>query len=82
MPDPAASAAGPVVRTSTDRILVTHVGSLPRPRNIVDLLARKEAGEPVDRSAFGLDWNVPLPSGEPALAQDVTLDAELGFIKD
>jgi polyisoprenoid-binding protein YceI len=36
----------------------------------------------VDRSAFGLDWNVPLPSGEPALAQDVTLDAELGFIKD
>jgi polyisoprenoid-binding protein YceI len=36
----------------------------------------------VDRSAFGLDWNVPLPSGEQALAQDVTLDAELGFIKD
>jgi polyisoprenoid-binding protein YceI len=36
----------------------------------------------VDRSAFDLDWNVPLPSGEPALAQDVTLDAELGFIKD
>ena len=36
----------------------------------------------VARSAFGLDWNVPLPSGEPALAEDVTLDAELGFIKD
>jgi polyisoprenoid-binding protein YceI len=36
----------------------------------------------VDRSAFGLDWNVPLPSGEPALGQDVTLDAELGFIED
>ena len=36
----------------------------------------------VDRSAFGLDWNVPLPSGEPALARDVTLDAELGFVKD
>jgi polyisoprenoid-binding protein YceI len=36
----------------------------------------------IDRSAFGLDWNVPLPSGEPALAQEVTLDAELGFIKD
>jgi polyisoprenoid-binding protein YceI len=36
----------------------------------------------VDRSEFGLDWNVPLPSGDPALAQDVTLDAELGFIKD
>jgi polyisoprenoid-binding protein YceI len=36
----------------------------------------------VDRSAFALDWNVPLPSGEPALAQDIALDAELGFIKD
>ena len=36
----------------------------------------------VDRSAFGLDWNVPLPSGEPALGQDVTIDAELGFVKD
>jgi polyisoprenoid-binding protein YceI len=36
----------------------------------------------VDRSDFGLDWNVPLPSGEPALGREVTLDAELGFIKD
>jgi polyisoprenoid-binding protein YceI len=36
----------------------------------------------VDRSAFGLDWNNPLPSGEPSLAQDVTLDADLGFTKD
>jgi polyisoprenoid-binding protein YceI len=36
----------------------------------------------VDRSAFGLDWNVSLPGGEPALAQDVALDAELAFIKD
>ena len=36
----------------------------------------------VDRSAFGLDWNVSLPSGEPALGQDVTLDAELAFVKD
>ena len=35
----------------------------------------------VDRSQFGLDWNVPLPSGEPALAQDVTLTAELAFVR-
>ena len=40
------------MRTSTDRILVTHVGSLPRPQNVVDLLARKEGGEPVDRAAL------------------------------
>ncbi|HEU0303027.1 MAG TPA: YceI family protein [Gaiellaceae bacterium] len=35
----------------------------------------------VDRSEFGLDWNVPLPNGEPALAQDVVLSAELAFVK-
>lgn len=35
----------------------------------------------VDRTAFGLNWNAPLPNGEPALANDVTLTAELYFIK-
>ena len=35
----------------------------------------------LDRTAFGLDWNAPLPSGEPALANDVTLTAELSFVK-
>jgi polyisoprenoid-binding protein YceI len=35
----------------------------------------------VDRTQFGLDWNMPLPSGEPALANDVKLTAELYFVK-
>ena len=35
----------------------------------------------LDRTAFGLDWNNPLPSGEPALANDVTVTAELTFVK-
>ena len=35
----------------------------------------------VDRTGFGLNWNMPLPSGEPALANDVTLTAELFFVK-
>jgi polyisoprenoid-binding protein YceI len=35
----------------------------------------------VDRTKFGLDWNMPLPNGEPALANDVTLTAELYFVK-
>jgi len=40
------------MRAGGDRILVTHVGSLPRPQAVVDLLAKKEAGEPYDRAAF------------------------------
>ena len=33
---------------STDRILVSHVGSLPRPEALSDLLIRQEAGETID----------------------------------
>jgi len=33
---------------SSDRILVSHVGSLPRPEALSDLLIRQEAGETID----------------------------------
>jgi polyisoprenoid-binding protein YceI len=35
----------------------------------------------VDRTKFGIDWNNPLPSGEPALSNEVTLLAELQLSK-
>jgi polyisoprenoid-binding protein YceI len=35
----------------------------------------------VDRTAFGINWNNPLPSGEPSLANDVALSAELYLVK-
>ena len=35
-----------------DRILTTHVGSLPRPKNVSDMLFAREAGEAVDAQAF------------------------------
>lgn len=35
----------------------------------------------VDRTQFGVDWNQPLPSGDPALANDVTILADLQFVK-
>ncbi len=31
----------------------------------------------IDRTKFGLNWNNPLPNGEQALANDVTINAEL-----
>jgi 5-methyltetrahydropteroyltriglutamate--homocysteine methyltransferase len=37
---------------STDRILVSHVGSLPRADSLSDLLIRQEAGEKVDIAAL------------------------------
>jgi 5-methyltetrahydropteroyltriglutamate--homocysteine methyltransferase len=38
------------MKTSTDRILTTHVGSLPRPAALTPLLLAEHAGEPVDRA--------------------------------
>jgi polyisoprenoid-binding protein YceI len=35
----------------------------------------------IDRTRFGLNWNNPLPNGEPSLANDVTLSAELYLVK-
>jgi polyisoprenoid-binding protein YceI len=35
----------------------------------------------VDRRAFGIDWQMELPNGEPALAYDVKLSADLYLLK-
>jgi 5-methyltetrahydropteroyltriglutamate--homocysteine methyltransferase len=40
------------LKASTDRILTTHVGSLPRSPAVVDCLLRKEKGEEVDAGQF------------------------------
>ena len=36
----------------------------------------------VDRTRFGLNWNNPLPSGDPALANDVTIIVDLQLTRD
>ncbi|HWG29159.1 MAG TPA: cobalamin-independent methionine synthase II family protein [Steroidobacteraceae bacterium] len=40
------------MKLSTDRILTTHVGSLPRPQDVVDLLMAREQGQPFDPAQF------------------------------
>jgi polyisoprenoid-binding protein YceI len=34
----------------------------------------------VDRTAFDMKWNMPLPNGEPALGNEVTLKADLTLV--
>jgi len=36
----------------------------------------------VDRRAFGIEWQMELPNGEPALAYDVKLSADLYLVKE
>jgi 5-methyltetrahydropteroyltriglutamate--homocysteine methyltransferase len=40
------------MKTSRDRILTTHVGSLPRPPELRQLLVKKDQGEPYDKAAL------------------------------
>jgi 5-methyltetrahydropteroyltriglutamate--homocysteine methyltransferase len=40
------------MKISTDRILTTHTGSLPRPQPLIDLVLRREKGEAIDAAEF------------------------------
>ncbi len=40
------------MQTSTNRILTTHTGSLPRPKALIDVILRREQGEAIDAASF------------------------------
>jgi len=62
---------------------VTLTGTISDP--IEDAYGRERVGlklqTTVDRTEFGLSWNLPLPNGKPALANEVELAAELYLVK-
>ncbi|MES1931557.1 hypothetical protein T35B1_03049 [Salinisphaera shabanensis T35B1] len=62
---------------SRDRILTTHTGSLPRPRELSELLVKQEKGKPVDANALArhIDEGV-------AQAVKGQIDAGLDVIND
>src|SRR5262249_30279614 len=63
---------------------VELTGTFTQP--ITDAYGRERLGfrleTVIDRTKFGVNWNLPLPSGEPALADDVKLTAELYFVRE
>jgi len=40
------------MQRSADRILTTHVGSLPRPRELIEAMVAEERGVAIDRAAY------------------------------
>lgn len=40
------------MQRSTERILTTHAGALPRPDDLLAMLVAKDEGQPYDRAAF------------------------------
>ncbi len=65
------------IKGNTEPVLITGVISEP----IVDPYGGTRYGlkleTTIDRDKFGVSWNNPLPNGEPALANEVVLTAEL-----
>ena len=69
------------MKRSTDRILTTHVGSLPRPDDLRAMILKKQQGEAVDDGAFAA--RVKSAVGEIVRRQDeagidIVADGEMG----
>jgi 5-methyltetrahydropteroyltriglutamate--homocysteine methyltransferase len=61
-----------LMKRSTDRILTSHVGSLPRPPDLRQMLDAKARGEPYDKDAFAKRLKT-------AVAETVQKQAEVGL---
>jgi 5-methyltetrahydropteroyltriglutamate--homocysteine methyltransferase len=71
------------MKTSTDRILTTHVGSLPRPADVADLLVRREHGDTVDDAEFERVLTVAVKTAVELQVEagiDIVSDGELSKI--
>jgi len=59
--------AGTITEPLTDAFGKTRVGAV--------------LSTTIDRTEFGIEWNMPLPGGEQALPNEVRLTAELFFVQ-
>ena len=68
---------------STDRILTTHVGSLPRPERLADLLLQRESGEAIDEASFAKQVSAAVHDivrRQVEAGVDIVSDGEMGKI--
>ena len=68
---------------STDRILTTHTGSLPRPKDVADMLFARNKGETVDPGAFNAavsDAVRDVVARQKAAGVDIPSDGEMSKI--
>src|SRR5438105_15412099 len=69
------------MKRSTERILTTHVGSLPRPPDLLDMVQAKEAGKPIDEKAHATKLRAAVKDivrKQIELGIDVVDDGEFG----
>ena len=68
------------MKTSKDRILTTHTGSLPRPKPLIDLVMNRERGEMIDAAAFAAETAKAIDdivAQQVAAGIDVVSDGEM-----
>jgi 5-methyltetrahydropteroyltriglutamate--homocysteine methyltransferase len=69
------------MKRSTDRILVTHAGTLPRPDDLWEMLTAKSEGKPYDREVFDQRLRSAVAEGVRKQVEcgiDIINDGELG----
>jgi 5-methyltetrahydropteroyltriglutamate--homocysteine methyltransferase len=69
------------MRSSTDRILTSHVGSLPRPEALIEANRARDAGDSKDETAFQQTLRTALADvvrHQKELGIDVANDGEFG----
>ncbi|MEJ0016916.1 MAG: cobalamin-independent methionine synthase II family protein [Acetobacteraceae bacterium] len=71
------------MKLSTDRILTTHVGSLPRPQALAELLVKKDQNQPYDHAEFDRQVTTAVAeivAHQVAVGIDVVSDGEASKI--
>jgi 5-methyltetrahydropteroyltriglutamate--homocysteine methyltransferase len=71
------------LKLSTDRILTTHVGSLPRSAGLSELLLRKDHGDAYDQAALdraAREETAAIVQRQVAIGIDVVSDGEFGKV--
>src|SRR5215469_9332855 len=71
------------MKTSTNRILTTHVGSLPRPQDVVDCIFAEDRGEAIDPQKFDSTIRnavADIVAKQVEAGVDIVSDGEMGKI--
>jgi 5-methyltetrahydropteroyltriglutamate--homocysteine methyltransferase len=69
------------MKLSTDRILTTHVGSLPRPEDLFEMMLARMDGKPVDEGAYVTRVREAVANSvrqQAAAGLDIVSDGEMG----
>ena len=69
------------IRDTTQPVTATGTWQAPSADAFGNTRAHLQLETVVDRTAFGLNWNMPLPTGGNALGNDVTLTVDLALVQ-